>query len=75
MTPEDRPAPNSANNIMERRIRLSAILLIIGLMIEAVSLIWAHPTAFLVFAFVGVAFMGIGSVVFLYSLVSNERSS
>ena len=56
--------------LLESRIRISSILLIIGLVIEAISLCWAHPTAFLVFAFIGVAFIGVGSLIFLYSLVS-----
>jgi uncharacterized membrane protein YczE len=55
-----------------RRTDLSGILLIIGLVIEAVSLIWAHPTAFWVFAFIGCAFIGLGMLIFLYSLVSAD---
>ena len=66
-------ASSSGENVLQRRIRLSSILLIIGLAIEAVSLKWAHPTAFLVFAFIGCAFIGLGMLIFLYSLVSVDR--
>ncbi len=54
---------------IERRLRLSGILLILGLIIEACSLNWAHPTAFLAFIFVGGLLMAAGILVYLYSLV------
>jgi RsiW-degrading membrane proteinase PrsW (M82 family) len=66
-----KPAPTA----IERRIRISAVLLIVGLAIEAITLHWAHPTAFLVFMFIGGTFMGAGILLFLYSLVSTDRSS
>ena len=66
-------SPKASDNMLQRRIRLSAILVIIGLVVEATTFIWAHPTAFLAFAFVGCAFMGLGMLIFLYSLVSADR--
>lgn len=66
---------NAAGPRMDRRIRVSAILLIIGLLVEAISLRWAHPTAFLVFVFIGGAFMAAGGLIFLYSLVEGDRAS
>ena len=59
---------------MERRIRIAAILITVGLLIEVISLRWAHPTAFLVFAFIGCAFIGLGILIFLYSLVSVRQA-
>jgi hypothetical protein len=61
------------DNVLQARIRFSSILVIIGLLVEAVSLKWAHPTAFLVFAFIGGSFMGVGIFIFLWSLASHER--
>ena len=55
---------------IESRVRLSAVMVILGLLIEAFSLKWAHPTAFLLFAFVGMGLMGLGILVYLYSIVS-----
>jgi hypothetical protein len=49
--------------------RLSGILLIIGLCIEAISFHWIHPIAFLAFFVIGGAFLGAGVLLFLYSLV------
>ncbi len=55
---------------MEKRLRISGILVILGLLVEAFSLLWTHPIAFLVFMFLGGAFMGLGIIFYLYSLVS-----
>jgi hypothetical protein len=66
-----KPAPGP----IERRIRISSVLLIVGLAIEAMTLHWAHPTAFLIFMFIGGTCMGVGILLFLYSLVSNEANT
>jgi hypothetical protein len=50
--------------------RLSGILLVAGLLTEAVSLHWVHPLAFIGFVTVGGAFLALGVLLFLYSLVS-----
>jgi hypothetical protein len=49
--------------------RLSGILLVIGLCIEAISLFWIHPLAFLAFFVIGGSFLGAGVLLFLYSIV------
>ena len=49
--------------------RLSGGLLIIGLCIEAISLFWIHPLAFLAFFVIGGTFLGAGVLLFLYSIV------
>ena len=56
--------------LMERRLKLSGVLIILGLIIEAFSLVWVHALAFLMFAFLGGLLMGVGILVYLYSLVS-----
>jgi len=53
-----------------RTLRLSGILLIMGLGVELVSLLWEKPLAFLLFAFVGGALFLAGILLYLYSLVS-----
>ena len=55
---------------MERRLRVSGILIVLGLLVEALSLIRLHPLAFLGFMFVGGGFLVIGIAIYLYSLVS-----
>jgi RsiW-degrading membrane proteinase PrsW (M82 family) len=55
---------------MSRRLRISGILVMAGLVVEALCLIWSRPIAFVVLACVGGALIGLGVLFFLYSLVS-----
>jgi len=55
---------------MERRLRISGILIVLGLLVEALSLVRIHPLAFLGFMFVGGGFLIVGITIYLYSLVS-----
>jgi len=61
-------------NVLERRLQLAGIVLIVGLLVEALCLIWARPLAFVLFAFVAVTLLGIGCLLFLYSVVSVRQS-
>lgn len=59
---------------IERRIRIAGILLVAGLVVELISLTWSHPTAFLLFLFVGATLMAVGLLLYLYSLVAREKA-
>jgi hypothetical protein len=50
-------------------LQVSSRLIILGLLVEIVSLLWSHPLSFVLFVFVGVILMGLGIVVYLLSLV------
>ena len=54
----------------EKRIRFAGICLAVGLLVEALCLLWATPIAFVVFVAIGGLLMFIGLVVYLYSAVS-----
>ncbi|MGC2331176.1 MAG: hypothetical protein WA581_06970 [Candidatus Acidiferrales bacterium] len=54
---------------MQRLLRISGALIVLGLLVEIVSLLWFHPLAFVLFAFLGVVLIGLGIVVYLASLV------
>jgi hypothetical protein len=54
---------------IDRRLRISGTLVIIGLLVEALCLVWSRPIAFVVFVCIGGALIGIGVLFFLYSLV------
>ncbi len=56
--------------VIERRLRISALLIALGLLVEGLSLIRIHPLAFLSFMFIGGAFLVAGIAIYLYSLVS-----
>jgi hypothetical protein len=60
--------------LMERRLRVSGILIVLGLVVEALSLIRTHPLAFLGFMFVGGGLLVAGIAIYLYSLVSVASS-
>lgn len=57
---------------IEKRIRLSGLLLIAGLLVELATLNWSHPTSFLFFVGIGGLLMAAGVLIFLISLVSAE---
>jgi hypothetical protein len=54
---------------IRRFLQVSSTLIILGLLVEIVSLLWFHPLSFVLFAFVGVTLMGLGIMVYLLSLV------
>ena len=60
-------------NSFERRLQLSGILLILGLLVEAVCLFWTRPIAFVLFLCVGGLLLGLGILLFLFSLVSGKQ--
>jgi hypothetical protein len=52
-----------------RLLQVSSGLVIVGLLLEVVSLLWFHPLSFVLFAFLAVVLIGLGILVFLVSLV------
>jgi hypothetical protein len=57
-------------NAIEKRLQIAAILIILGLLVEAVCLLWARPLAFLIFVGIGMLLMFAGIVFYLISLVT-----
>ena len=55
---------------IEKRLRLAGLLLIVGLLVEAVCLQWARPLAFILLVVVGGILCAAGIAVYLYALVS-----
>ncbi len=53
-----------------RAFRISGVLLVLGLVTEAISLRWVHPLAFIAFFVIGGTFLAAGVLLFLYSLVA-----
>jgi len=50
-------------------LRVAGVLIILGLLVETISLGWVHPLAFALFAFVGASLIGLGILIYLASLV------
>ena len=55
---------------LEKRVRLSAVLVIAGLLVEAFSFTWHHPTAFIVFFVVGGLLLAVGMVTYLFLVLA-----
>lgn len=53
----------------ERRIRVAALLVLLGLIVEAVTVRILHPLSFVVFLTVGGALSAAGIVLFLLALL------
>jgi fatty-acid desaturase len=60
--------------LIHRRIRYSGMLIVTGLLIQAFTLLWTHPLAFVCFLMVGCPLTGAGILLFLHSLVSHETA-
>ena len=59
---------------IERRLRMSALLIVTGLCLGLLSLFWTHPLAFIAFATLACPLVFFGVVLYLYSLLPNESS-
>lgn len=55
---------------MTSRLRIAGVLVFIGVVIEAFTLTWNNPIAFLVFLGIGGLLIFVGIVFYLLSLVS-----
>jgi hypothetical protein len=56
---------------LERKLKAAAWLLIGGLLVEAVTIYWAHPTSFLLFIILGGLLVLAGIAVYLFAIVSH----
>ena len=55
---------------LARRLRLAGLLLSLGLLIEAATLLWQHPTAFLAFLLLGGVLVAAGVLVYLFTIAT-----
>ena len=66
---------NQQNVYISKKLRIAGILIILGLIIEALSLLWNHPLSFLAFVSVGGMMLVLGVLTYLLALVSRDISS
>jgi hypothetical protein len=57
----------------ERRLRLSALCLLVGLAIQFMTLLVNHPLAFLIFVGIGSPLVFIGAILYLWSVVMHAE--
>jgi hypothetical protein len=60
---------------LDRKLRLSGIILILGLLVEALCLLGHGPIAFILFVCLGGLLFAVGVLLYLYSLVSAKTES
>lgn len=60
-------APRTRRRV--RLLRLAALMVVFGLLVEIISLAWSHPTAFLAFLFGGGLFIAAGAFIALITLL------
>jgi len=77
MTTTQPPAPTpptDQDSFISRRLRTAGILVVLGLVVEGLSLLWNHPLSFVIFLGIGGLFLFLGIVIYLTALVSPGRS-
>ena len=57
-------------NSINARLRLSGGLIVLGLLVQALSLLWNHPLSFIAFVSLGGLLVAGGIVLYLFTLVS-----
>jgi hypothetical protein len=61
-------------NQLEKRRQIAGVFIVLGLLIEALCLIWSTPIAFVIFVVIGGLLMFAGIALFLFSLVSSLKA-
>jgi predicted membrane channel-forming protein YqfA (hemolysin III family) len=61
---------NQQDATISKKLRIAGIFIILGLIIESLSLLWNHPLSFLAFLCVGGLFLVVGILFYLLALVS-----
>lgn len=57
-------------NPIHARLRLSGLFIILGLVVQALSLLWNHPLSFIAFVTLGGLLLAIGIVLYLLTVVN-----
>ena len=58
-----------AASCLQRKLRTAAALVIVGLLVEAITLHWSNPTSFIFFIGAGASLVGVGIVIYLTAIV------
>jgi len=57
---------------MERRVRVAGVLVLVGLVLETISLLIRHPLGILILSMAGIAIVVAGIAMFLLGLAVHE---
>jgi hypothetical protein len=64
----------TTEDFVSKKLRTAGGLIIIGLLVEGLSLVWNHPLSFIGFLGIGGLLMFLGIAIYLIALVSTQRS-
>ena len=59
---------------LEKRRQVAGVFIVLGLVVEALCLIWSTPIAFVIFVAIGGLLMFVGILLYLYSLVPDLKA-
>ena len=62
---------NGNSSRLQRKLKTAAYLLIAGLVVEGITLHWAHPTSFLIFLSLGGILILAGIAIYLLAIVTD----
>ena len=72
--PNESRAP-SATPVVEKRVRLAAVLICLGMLVQLITLLRIHPLAFMAFILIACPLVAAGILLYLYSIVSHQRET
>lgn len=61
-----------AGTTIEKRIRWAGLLVVVGLVVQLLTMSWSHPLAFMAFLIIGCPLTLGGVLLYLFSLASKE---
>lgn len=64
-----------STNAFDRKLQISGVILIVGLLVESLCLLSGSPIGFILFVGVGGLLIALGILYYLYSLASTASSS
>jgi hypothetical protein len=64
--------PGSAVPVVEKRVRLAAVLVCVGMLVQLITLLRIHPLAFMAFILIACPLVLAGILLYLYSIVSHQ---
>jgi hypothetical protein len=80
MTTEPRQATEpaaetqSSDQFITGRLRMAGIFIIVGILVQGLTLVWNHPLSFLAFLGIGGLAAVAGIIIYLFALVSPRKS-
>ena len=65
------PVSNAAGRL-QRKLKIAAAMVTVGLIVEASTLYWSHPTSFILFIGAGALLVALGIAIYLIAIVRHS---